>query len=95
MPLNMPPTNRACQLTGKDALRRWTKKNPLLRGLSLLPWTLLDVLGPVKSRSGGGGGNRTRVRKPSTGSPTYLVRSFDLTTSTPADRLGSGESPWI
>ena len=44
---------------------------------------------------GGGGGNRTRVRKSSTGSTTYLVRSFDLTTSTPADRLGSSELPWI
>ncbi len=44
---------------------------------------------------GGGGGNRTRVRKPSTGSTTYLVRSFYLTTSTPADRLGSSELPWF
>ena len=47
------------------------------------------------SRIGGGGGNRTRVRKPSTGSSTYLVRLFGFnpchasrTGLTRASRLG-------
>jgi len=36
---------------------------------------------------GGGGGNRTRVRKPSTGSSTYLVRCFcALALVTPAEQ---------
>ena len=36
---------------------------------------------------GGGGGNRTRVRKYSTGSSTYLVRCFSaLTSVTPAEQ---------
>ena len=42
---------------------------------------------------GGGGGNRTRVRKPSTDSSTYLVLSFDLTQPTRTHTLRSGESP--
>jgi hypothetical protein len=60
MPLNMPPQSRGYQSTGKDSQRRWTKKNPHLRGFILLRWTLLDVFGHLKTRSGGGGGNRTR-----------------------------------
>ena len=36
---------------------------------------------------GGGGGNRTPVRKPSTVSSTYLAVSFDLTRNTPTGRL--------
>ena len=35
---------------------------------------LCASLGVLKQKIGGGGGNRTRVRKPSTVSPTYLVR---------------------
>ena len=39
---------------------------------------------------GGAGGNRTRVRKPSTGSSTYLVRCFQaLSSITPAEQAGS------
>jgi hypothetical protein len=45
-----------------------TKKNAVT-------WTALDTAGGI---DGGAGGNRTRVRKPSTGSSTYLVRSFDF-----------------
>jgi hypothetical protein len=37
--------------------------------------------------NGGGGGNRTRVRKPYTGSSTYLVRYFcALSLITPAEQ---------
>ncbi len=36
---------------------------------------------------GGGGGNRTPVRKPSTVSSTYLAVSFDLTRNPPTGRL--------
>ena len=36
---------------------------------------------------GGGGGNRTRVRKPSAFGTTCLVSSFDLASQPPADRL--------
>ena len=35
---------------------------------------------------GGGGGNRTPVRKPSTGSSTYLVRLFDFARITPTEQ---------
>jgi hypothetical protein len=39
------------------------------------------------TRFGGGGGNRTRVRKPYTDSSTYLASSFDLVADTPPGRL--------
>jgi hypothetical protein len=42
---------------------------------------------------GGGGENRTRVRKPYTNSSTYLARLFDLTLCTPTGGLASGELP--
>jgi hypothetical protein len=42
---------------------------------------------------GGGGENRTRVRKPYTNSSTYLARLFVLTLCTPTGGLASGESP--
>ena len=44
---------------------------------------------------GGGGGNRTRVRKPSTDSPTCLARPLDLTPRPPTGGQSRGESPWI
>jgi len=43
---------------------------------------------------GGGGGNRTRVRKSSTVSPTCLARSFDLALRPPAGGLMLGELPY-
>ncbi|CBW74216.1 unnamed protein product [Mycetohabitans rhizoxinica HKI 454] len=42
--------------------------------------------------SGGAGGNRTRVRKHSTTSSTYLVQSFALTAPTRTNTLRYGES---
>ncbi len=45
-------------------------------------------MGAVFIRFGGGGGNRTRVRKPSTGSSTYLVRLFDFARTTPTEQAG-------
>ena len=39
------------------------------------------------SHYGGGGGNRTRVRKPSTDSSTYLVVLFNLTTTSRSDTV--------
>jgi hypothetical protein len=49
-------------------------------------WTRLDATGIHQLKNhrkggllvGGGGGNRTRVQKPSTGSSTCLVLSFDF-----------------
>ena len=40
---------------------------------------------------GGAGGNRTRVRKSSAASTTYLAELFDLTLCTPTGRLAEGE----
>ena len=40
---------------------------------------------------GGGGGNRTRVRKPSTGSTTCLAWLFDLARHPPTGRLMQGD----
>jgi len=40
---------------------------------------------------GGGGGNRTRVRKSSTDSPTCLARLFDLARHPPTGRLATGD----
>jgi hypothetical protein len=42
---------------------------------------------------GGGGGNRTRVRKSSTGSSTYLAMLFALTGHPPTGGLMSSELP--
>jgi len=42
---------------------------------------------------GGGGGNRTRVRKHSTDSSTYLALSFDLTCTTGMCTLCTSELP--
>jgi hypothetical protein len=53
---------------------------------------LLDFLGWA---IGGGGGNRTRVRKSSTGSSTYLAMLFVLTWHPPTGGLMTGESPII
>ena len=53
---------------------------------------LLDLL---KRLNGGDGGNRTRVRKPSTGSSTYLAMLFDLTWQPPTGRLMTGELPIV
>jgi hypothetical protein len=44
---------------------------------------------------GGGGGDRTRVRKPSTDSSTYLALPFDLTQPTRTRTLRMDELPWI
>ena len=44
---------------------------------------------------GGAGGNRTRVRKPSTDSSTYLVWLFDLIFHPPTDKRLQDELPWI
>ena len=43
--------------------------------------------------SGGGGGNRTRVRKPYTVSTTCVARSFDLARQPPTGRLMTSELP--
>ena len=53
---------------------------------------LLDFL---KHSIGGDGGNRTRVRKPSTGSSTYLAMLFNLTWQPPTGGLMTGESPIV
>ena len=53
---------------------------------------LLDFL---KHLIGGDGGNRTRVRKPSTDSSTYLAMLFNLTWQPPTGRLMTGESPCV
>ncbi len=42
---------------------------------------------------GGGGGNRTRVRKSSTVSSTYLAMLFSLTRHPPTGGLMTGEPP--
>lgn len=44
---------------------------------------------------GGGGGNRTRVQKYSTGSSTCLALPFDLTYTTRTRTLRRGESPIV
>lgn len=44
-------------------------------------------------RNGGGGGNRTLVRKPSTDSSTYLALSIDLTWTTGTCTLCTSELP--
>lgn len=44
---------------------------------------------------GGGGGNRTRVRKSSTDSSTYLAMLFSLTRHPPTGGLMTGESPIV
>jgi len=49
----------------------------------------------IVSVNGGGGGNRTRVRKSSTASSTYLAWLFDLAADPPTGRLRRSESPWI
>ena len=49
----------------------------------------MDVAGGI---NGGGGRNRTAVRKPSTGRSTYLVWPFGLTLSARTDTLEGGES---
>ena len=56
------------------------------------PWSGVVQTG---SAFGGGGGNRTRVRKSSTVSSTYLAWLFDLAAGTPTGGLANGESPWI
>ena len=53
---------------------------------------LLDFL---KHLIGGGGGNRTRVRKPSTVSSTYLAMLFSLTRHPPTGGLMTGEPPIV
>ena len=55
---------------GHARSRRNTIKNTIKNAVT---WTALDATGGI---GGGAGGNRTRVRKPSTGSSTYLVRCF-------------------
>jgi hypothetical protein len=49
----------------------------------------------IKRHFGGGGGNRTRVRKSSTDSSTYLVLPFDLTNPTRTHTLWTSELPII
>ncbi len=43
------------------------------------------MLGKATTNNGGVGGNRTRVRKSSTTSSTYLVISFNLTSEAQID----------
>jgi len=43
--------------------------------------------------NGGAGGNRTRVRKSSTDSSTYLALLFNLTCNTPTDKQFARELP--
>lgn len=49
----------------------------------------LDVLG---SQYGGGGGNRTRVRKSSAVSSTCVALSIQLTEASPTGRIELGDS---
>jgi hypothetical protein len=55
-------------------------------------WISLDYLG---HSIGGGGGNRTRVRKSSTVSSTYLAMLFNLTWHPSTGRLTTGELPIV
>ncbi|KTC87019.1 hypothetical protein Lbru_0248 [Legionella brunensis] len=50
---------------------------------------VLDVLGSV---IGGGGGNRTRVRKSSAVSSTCVALSIRLTVASPTGRIEHGDS---
>jgi len=52
---------------------------------------LPDFSGLLRNINGGGGGNRTRVRKSSTDSPTCLARLFDLARHPPTGRLATGD----
>ena len=54
----------------KDNYPQRKKYNSLIINVAMLPFI---------ARNGGGGGNRTRVRKSSTGGSTYLAKSFYLT----------------
>ena len=62
-----------------------TKKNAVSR-------TALNVTGGI---NGGGGGNRTRVRKSSTASSTYLAMLFNFTWHPPTGGLMTGELPIV
>ena len=55
-------------------------------------WISLDYLGRL---IGGGGGNRTRVRKHSTDSSTYLAMPFNLTWQDADVHALTGELPII
>ncbi len=88
-PESYPQNARAvkkCPGTVWDAKSRETKeKARIYRAFGMSRINLKLVFG-------GAGGNRTRVRKPSTESSTYLVLSFDLTGASRTDTLYNGES---
>ena len=77
----LPPVAPGCQCTNLHRTGQQKTRSPCERAGF---WSLLDFL---KLVIGGGGGDRTPVRKPSTGSSTYLVVSFDLTHQTLTDKL--------
>ena len=83
------PIMPGCYQIAQDENRRLvsvgTKKNAVSR-------TALNITGGI---NGGGGGNRTRVRKPSTGSSTYLAMLFVLTWHPPTGGLMTSESPIV
>jgi hypothetical protein len=69
-------------LTNDNGRKRTMKEAPF--GASLVVYRVF---------SGGGGRNRTAVRKPYTGGTTCLVRPIDLASCPPADGLTIGELP--
>ena len=70
-----------------DVFGQQKTRKPLFMRVS---WISLDV---SKRSIGGGGGNRTRVRKSSTDSSTYLAMLFNLTWHASTGGLMTGESP--
>jgi hypothetical protein len=53
------------------------------------------ILQMLKSEFGGGGGNRTHVRKPAALGTTCLVQSLNLVDKSPIDRKHTDESVWF
>jgi len=75
------PICTGCQRTLQALIGRNPIENTIKNAVT---WTALDATGWC---IGGGGGNRTRVRKPSTGRSTYLVRCFcALASVTPTEQ---------
>jgi len=73
--------------TTLHALGQKSNKKPALRRV------LYIALDWLKHLNGGAGGNRTRVRKSSTDSSTYLALLFNLTCNTPTDKQFARELP--
>src|SRR5215510_14582233 len=89
VPPKMPPNGCSCSYTALDHAGHRTTASYWITSVL---WTLTEQAG---SEIGGGGGNRTPVRRSSAKYDYMLSRCFDLAPRAPSGRVSWSQPVWI